>query len=184
MALSSSDVSAGDDILASHYNNLRSDVRDADIDTATRYLSIPPAAFIPEDLPNVNQQLIASFGGELVNPRLDFGATEHHAPVLLPHGAIVTELRYEYFHTDAAATSTITLRKITTGTPVTLVTMATVSSVNGQSSGTDSSISSATIDNENSYYSLKLDINTNDSVLLDLRFHRIRITYTIDVSLP
>jgi hypothetical protein len=243
----SSDVSAGDDILASAYNNLRADVlntstghthngtdskviandaitgamlnadvvdnstlqqtgttlniKASGVDTTqlangavdasklgtgatfesavTRYYSIHPASlqgYEGDTDTRVSERYFK------VN---DLGAAQIGvAGVCLPHGAVVTAFKAWWYRDDASATGSCALiRSIPTTTSISHLANANSNASSGYHSVEDTSISYATIDNQNYVYCIQVTIDNNDSVN-DCYFLGALITYTITSPLP
>ena len=179
MALNSSDVNAGDDILAADYNLLRQDVREANCDTQTRYYVISPADFAPRNM-----------GGEWnIRPEYLKGACSpaisyYTAGVHLPHGAVITSFKVYWFRDDGAASGDADLFRNELGN-ANEVTMASADSdvATGYHSVEDTTINNATIDNSGYTYDVEITFNPNDSDD-DVWIEGIVITYTIVKSLP
>jgi hypothetical protein len=130
----------------------------------TGYLSIPAAAFRPRnegyDFTNTGREL-----------RNDDGASDYfRAPVLLPHGVTVTRLTF--FYSDSSGEEGLAeLRR--NNMDDTHSQLAYVTTVNGQPSGVDDSISFATVDN--SQYSYFMLCNLPDT---DMEAYGMIIEYT------
>ncbi len=194
MALNSSDVNAGDDILAAHNNNLIDDIEQHDHDgsdtaklnvgvefasAVTRDHSISCCAFIgATETTNWN---LGSGGTSIASG--DSGAITIFAPVFLPHGAVVTAFTVEWFRDDAAAAGDADLYRYGRGIGASLMAVADSDSSSGGHSVTDSSIADATIDNNSFHYFIKVIINPNDNAN-DVYLYNAYITYTIVKPLP
>src|SRR5690606_34408766 len=104
------------------------------------------------------------------------------APVYLPDGATVTELKVKWFDQNSTQNATVSLNSIPF-TTINNTVMASVStsgsatSTSGLATGTDSTISSAVINNSNNAYYVKMESFENTS---NLGFAKIVITYTVD----
>ena len=107
--------------------------------------------------------------------------TETFSPVNLPDGAIVTELK-AWIDSDATITVTAALRRspLNSNAGATMAVCAT--SAASITAVTDSTISLATIDNENNSYFIKG--NLSGSPAGNLFIHGVRIKYFSTKSLP
>ena len=136
----------------------------------------------------------------LLGPDLNFSRTtttlhgnnqsptwQFSAPVSLPHGATITQVRARITDTNNDVNLNVKLRSVS------LLNEAVTNHANFSSSGsageartfTDSSISSPVVDNENLAYSVELRWLlgiTDDEESIQL--HSVRISYTIDSPLP
>ncbi len=130
------------------------------VETGTRYLSISPAAFISQ-YPYVNNIIIS-----VSIIRAGANGVVLHAPVSLPHGAVV--IACEVYGNAAASAEEWYLRRspLVDGSTVTMAT----ANINTE----DTTISYATIDNANYIYGLTTSsMDTNDDI------YGARIIYTI-----
>ncbi len=124
----------------------------------TKYLSIPArGGFVPrEDDGSFASCFPTTFAWSGV------GDSTFYAMVNLPHGAVVTRLTYHFWRGGGAASET-RADLYRQGVPATSnrTAMATVISTNadsGHTSRSDSSITNATIDNENFTYYVEVDL--------------------------
>jgi hypothetical protein len=179
MAITSTDVIAGADTLASDYNTLRAEVIGALVPTGTtRYYAISPASVVPS---------IETYTWEINQSSAksgDTGTVAFYCGVNLPHSAIITSFKVNWFRNDAAASGQADLRRgdPSDGSQIIMASADSDSSA-GFHSVTDSSISSATIDNENYTYGFFCFLSPNDSQD-DVVFVGSVVTYTIEASLP
>lgn len=180
MALNSSDVSASDDILATHHNLLRQDVREANCDIQTRYLTLGTGDFIPTGDTSLWSNLVGRITSSSNTVALITMAGVH-----LPTDAIVTSLKVYLYKDDAAASLSAALYRHQLAYAASGDTMASINALatTGEYTEEDTTISNATIDNENYRYYISMNIAPNNSSL-DVRFYAAKITYTIVKSLP
>ncbi len=166
------------------------------IPAQTRVLWLGPDAFALEPGGNNGEwHLNLSSGGIsylVVNTTVGTGTAEAGANVMLPQGAIVTELRV--WVADASTNNNLSCQLIRIspasfsgfGTPTTMGT-ATSSGDTGDffvaaPSYADTTISSATIDNLN--YRYRLHVQATTSAVANFWFYGARITYTVTSPLP
>lgn len=151
------------------------------IPATTRFYSISARALIPEStafdysvsLGNGVPELMSGgniFGGQL----LRFGA-----PVHLPHGAVITRLQATVIDNSAAEDVSVLLMR----SDAELLGLATSGGTPGEVTLVDSSITSATVANDNFAYSV-LVIWEDDAGTPTIHVGRIRIDYTISSPLP
>ena len=190
MALNASDVNAGDDILAAHNNALIDDIEqhthdgtdtakiDFTANPETRRFSLSPANLIPEQ--DTNVWLI---GYDYAGSK-DATPTSLSMGITLPQGAIITKLNIRWFRNDAAATGLCSLWRtaLSDGGHVEMA-VADSNAATGFHTVEDSTIASATIDNINYSYGIKLGISPNDAAT-DVYFYGGYIEYTIVKPLP
>jgi hypothetical protein len=200
----STDVSAGDTILASHHNNLRKDVIDTSVGhghngtdskristldsttqfntSVTRYLSVSPAAFMEYN--GGAYPLSFANGGTGLNPSSPTSAGKKVATINLPHGAIITSIKSYWYCNDGSAQGIIQLlRGVITGASFVLMASADKSYSSGASVVEQTSIAYDTIDNENYKYNITVELNPNDAIA-DISFYGVVIAYTVAQPLP
>jgi len=181
----SSDVSAGDTILASQYVNLRRDVREANCDTATRYYVVPGVEFQPRQEGYTYDKGTTLYYGLNHHNETD-GTMTFFCGVHLPHGAIVTSLK-SYLHRSADdVTVNIQLTKLNpTDGSVSYMANTTINDLSGTGfvSGEDTTISDATIDNQNYSYFLG-NVYQQPLGAATLSLLMVVITYTVSNMLP
>ncbi|RKZ07882.1 hypothetical protein DRQ53_04060 [bacterium] len=152
------------------------------VSAMTRYLAISSAAFTPElesmDFKNNGTDLYGTTPGQLVR---------FHAPVELPHGAVIKELRvvvddlvnqlnanvtaYLYEWPLFGGSGAIVSHRFTSGAPGSYTQMVEAEN--------------QTVDNENNHYFVSVDWNTPGSGnVWDLRLRNMRITYEITQLAP
>ncbi len=180
MALLSIDVVAGDDILASEYNNLRSDLIISGIyayaPVVTRYLAVSPASAMPED-----DTPAWSIGFDRVQSSSS-STLVVSLPVNLPDGAIITSYKVFMYRLNSSSTIVTDLYRADFVGGSSVMASANADS-DGNHSVEDTSISNATIDNANYSYAIKATIAPNAAASDVLLFGAI-ITYTITVPFP
>lgn len=110
------------------------------------------------------------------------GSAVASAALHLPSGAVITSVTVDWFRDDALAAGEASLYKNTAHTASAMAT-ADSNSTAGDHSVTDSTISDATIDNQNNTYYLYVYLNPNDAGA-DVKFYKALITYTITSPLP
>ncbi|MFM9996911.1 MAG: hypothetical protein ACKVU4_14055 [Phycisphaerales bacterium] len=154
------------------------------IPVTTRTLSINGAGFVPDPGTEID---MGSSAGPYVNApvfALDGTTIRAAAAVNLPDGAVVTQFRATVFDGAPAQNITVTLvRRNLDSFNSGLTTMASVTST-GSGGGqilTDSSIASATIDNDVFAYYAYVQWNKQG---LDQTLDGVRVTYTIATPLP
>ena len=194
MALNSSDVNAGDDILAVHNNNLIDDIEQHShdgTDTAKLSTAVEFASGITRDY----MVAASAFTGRAGDTDYELGSSGNSmssgsagaitvfAPVNLPHGAIVTSITAQWYRNDAAAAGDLDLYRY--GVVIGLQLMATCDSDSsgGAHDVTDSSIANATIDNNSFQYFIKAVINPNDNQG-DVYLYSAWIQYTVVKPAP
>ena len=145
---------------------------------ATEYgiLGIPAVSFTPyED----GYTYGAYEGGELVHYFGPGGSAANGiylAPVNLPHGAVVERLSIQADDGKTGAAATVTLKRADqAGNPDDL---ATVSSTDGQHVQFTTSISNATINNNQYRYWVQLDLPQSVQAVDYLDVYRVKIIYT------
>jgi len=99
-----------------------------------------------------------------------------HAPVHLPHGAVVTNLKVQIFDNSAAVAATVELYRISAGSATLMVACSAINSPTTQIIN-NNSITYSVIDN--SAYSYGLRIIGDQSGGTNLRFYHVKITYTV-----
>ena len=180
MALLSIDVIAGDDILASEYNNLRSDLIISGIYTYSpaviRYLAVSPASAMPDnDAPDWDIDFISVGSASAVALIVTF-------PINLPNGAIITSYKAFMYRLSAASTIVTDLYRSDFVGGSSVMASANADS-DGNHSVEDTSITKATIDNANYSYAIKTTIDPN-AAFNDVALFGFIITYTITVPFP
>jgi len=103
MGLSSSDVVAGNDILATDLNTLRSDVSDGDITTINRYFYIPLAVIKGSTSTADDMLEIVRGANDFYIKKVDAGFTQQTYFAALPHipsGNTITQFRIGYKRDD------------------------------------------------------------------------------------
>lgn len=182
MAMASSTVSAGDDILATQYNNLRSDAlitgEYAYSPVITRYASIPASHIVPKD--NTQVWLITNVASAGVGSTAN---VTFYGGVNLPNGAIVTSFKVWWFRNDASAAGLCRLYQNDPNTGTTTMADASSNSTAGIHSVEYTTISAATVDNTQYSYHIDVLVQPNDS-WTDVNFKIAMITYTIAVPFP
>lgn len=180
MALLSIDVVAGDDILASEYNNLRSDLVISGVyaysPVVTRYLAVSPSSAVPDNnSPNwfIDTDQVRS--GAVSALVVSF-------PVNLPHGAIVTSYKVFMYRLSAASTIVTDLYYVNTIGAANVMASANANA-NGNHSVEDTTITVPLIENDVYSYAIKATITPNASIN-DVLFFGAIITYTITVPFP
>jgi len=148
-------------------------------DARTSYVSVSTAAFIPELGNDGGHVEYDNYGYYLQNEASS--AEWFVAPVQLPHGATVTELRVGW--RDGSNTqSTVYLRRRSmidvTGTFETMAQVASVGSLGGDQEGvwSDDTIDNAAVDNE--HYTYYLEVGLHD-LAEDIQLKGVVIVYQI-----
>jgi len=191
MALLSSDVNAGDDILATHHNTLIDDIEqhthdgtdtakiDFTANPETRRLNISPADLRAGVSGTGNWIICDVYAGSS-----DANIITLYMGITLPQGAIVTKLSIRWYRDDAAAGGLCDLRRIalSDGSSVDMA-VADSNSSAGFHTVEDTTITSATIDNVNYTYALAVTADPNDNAN-DVKFYGGYIEYTITEPLP
>jgi hypothetical protein len=136
----------------------------------TRYVSIPSVAFLPKWSSNTNYHRGTWLYGTENNR-----SYECVCPVLLPDGALVTQLYIEVDDSETNHDIIVVLRGYQKGTLAELETSGESSFVQNYSTNV---ISNPLIDNINSYYWLELEWTTGD-VWDHIFLRRVRIAYTL-----
>jgi hypothetical protein len=148
------------------------------VSATTRYASISGAAFLAATGSEDTDRSFSTAASTLTNVNGGFASRTFVAPVLLPNGAIVTELKSYFYRDDAASSLSCSLERYdTVGTNVQMA-LCTSNSTAGDHSITDSTITSGTINNSGYTYSLSLVIDNNNAAT-DAKFYWTRITYTV-----
>ncbi|RMF38282.1 MAG: hypothetical protein D6759_01180 [Chloroflexi bacterium] len=139
----------------------------------TSYLSIPAAAFVPQN--NYTDQTYN--GGSIVRSTASPGFT-FNAPVFLPHSATVTKMTAYWYDNYSGGDGTITLRRTPLNTAFS-VKLAEVNTSGNGGNGTsaDTSIDYAQIDNSQYTYYLTADLPTDGTSYVGL--YGVVIEYTI-----
>jgi len=113
----------------------------------TGYVSLPAAAFGPQE----DHYDFTNFGGALRNN--DGDSDRYYAPVQLPHGATVTGMTWYWYDTSVTTNGAAYLRRGSlTGGLQNAMAQVNTSGSGGDSSGSDTIISYATIDNSQYTY--------------------------------
>lgn len=143
---------------------------------ATRYYALCDADFVPE-----NESDPYFFGGATTS-KIQDGDTSGlslRSGVHLPHNAIVTSMIFYYYRDDATAVVAAELFRVPVGSEtVSSMAQITGTGTSGFQNLTDSSISNATIDNQNYAYLVRATVNANDNIA-DVRFNQVIIVYTV-----
>ena len=145
------------------------------ISTTTRYYSIPASAWYPDS----SYTTYFSSGSETYTPST-LPTTYWYAPVHLPHGAEVTELKVRIYDIDITEYVDVALWRGFGGTSYSMGSVISTGS-SGWNAYVDNSIDYATIDNQHYVYFLKAGMRTGNS---DHRLGQVWITYTVDETLP
>lgn len=144
------------------------------IPTTTRYYSIPSPAWLP-------YSYTYTFFRGVYTYTTTSGSTGWYAPVNLPHGAVVTELRAWLY--DASTTYNIEVNLMRQS--ITVVSQMARIRTSGSSPSfveyANSSIGVPTVDNRNYAYYVHAYMRSGDNTH---RLNKVRITYTIDETLP
>ncbi|MBW6483937.1 MAG: hypothetical protein K0B10_12875 [Vicingaceae bacterium] len=103
------------------------------------------------------------------------------APIYLPHGAVVTELKVKWFDTNPTVNATLSLERIGFNTinndqMAAISTTGSAISTVGLATSTDNTILNGTIDNTNYSYYVKMFSKENTN---NVGFAKIVITYTV-----
>jgi hypothetical protein len=157
----------------------------------TKYVRVPITAFNHKKTVSTSTELIfdtyvtSGYDGESSYCYFVGGTTGNvaiaTAPVYLPDGAIVTSLEAAWFDQNVTYNATLSLERMA-GSSINNETMASISTSgsatipSGMVTTTQTTITSATISNQNYSYYLKLKTIENAN---NLAFVRVRITYTI-----
>lgn len=180
MALLSIDVIAGDDILASEYNNLRSDLIISGIyaysPAVIRYLAVSTASAMPIDDSPAWSIGVSTVQSSSSTPLIV------SFPVNLPDEAIVTSYKTFMYRLDSNSAIDTDLYRVDFVGGSSIMATADADS-DGNHSVEDTSISNATIDNDNYSYAIKATI-TPDTLFSDVVVFGFIITYTITVPFP
>ena len=192
MALHSSDVNAGDDILATHNNNLIDDIQDHThdgTDTAkvdftanpeTRYYGIYPPDFVCEPYNNC----FLDDNGTHLRTISDTDPLTGYASVHLPHGATITSFKVYWYRDDAAATGAAYFNRCSiSGITGVANAEAHSNATTGYHSVEDTTITFPIVDSQLYKYYILSTLDPNNSHD-DVRFVGAVITYTIVEPLP
>jgi len=159
-------ITAGDDILASHFKG-------------TRYYTIHPSDFF-KDWEYIAPEISANF----VRSSSDTAPVKVHAPIHLPNGATITSLKLYWFRNDAAASGQAKLLRLRlVDTNVYELAAANSDSSAGHHEVEDTTINEPIVDNTNYAYFLELLIAPNDAKG-DVYAKGAVITYSVDYPLP
>jgi hypothetical protein len=142
--------------------------------TVTRYYSLPGSALRP------GNNGISYTSDEYSLQSLESTFADFTAPVNLPHGAVVTEMKCWVFDNDPSGGMAVTLRRVRLSDRVgwNMAQVAPSDSPSVQEL-TDSSIDLSTIDNGSSIYYITWGATRNTHKL-----YGVRIAYTINKPLP
>jgi hypothetical protein len=161
---------------ASDYNNLRTDVINANINTTTRWLSVPAFAFLPFSAETAAGLYIDGYSIRVTTAR---GTVYLMAQINLPHGAVLSTLTSYYYRNDAGAVVNLGLfymNPVASPNPIAFINGA------GTSWTSTSTGIAGTIDTSNYSYYLRLQIS--NTVANTAAFMGARIAYTISAALP
>ncbi|TFH64335.1 MAG: hypothetical protein E4G91_06130 [Candidatus Zixiibacteriota bacterium] len=152
--------------------------KDLNIESTTRRLAVPSAAFVPSS----NTYSYARSVGYLRNTTT--GSQIYFAPVFLPNGATVTDVKATFYDNDGSYNGSIQLIKIymASGGEILMAYEATTSTP-GFSTIVESSIFSETVSNDGYNYYLIASLQYGSSSL-NMRFYGAEIVYTITKPLP
>ena len=103
------------------------------------------------------------------------------APIYLPHGAVVRELKVKWFDTNTTINATLSLERISFGTinndqMAVISTTGSANNINGLATSTDNTIINGTIDNTNYSYYVKM---FSKEATTNVGFAKIVITYSV-----
>ena len=155
------------------FNNLN-------ISTTTRYIVVPGTAFSPEKSTDTYTKLTLRF---YIHSSTASSNVKFMAPINLPHGATITKFE-GYFMDNTANNATFRLRiGNTSGGSSTVANMQTSGASTDVRKFVDNTISSATVDNVNSFYYLQADWTTTASPSA-MKLYGVRVWYTIIKPLP
>jgi hypothetical protein len=145
----------------------------------TRYFSIGAPAFGPE-----SEATDFTRTSNLQNDDAGFANKNFRGVVTLPEGATVTAFTAYYYRDDASATITIDLNENVVATATeTVMARVTGTGTGGFNSGTDSTITNPTIDNDTKTYYVICYMDNNNAVT-DVRLVSCKVTYTVTEPLP
>ncbi len=149
---------------------------------ATRWKTFAASEFVPTE----SSTDYRSDGGHLRATNVIGTNDEEFAVGLhLPHGAVVNQLRVVVLDNDNFQDIKVRIRRRGIFGNLDTVAMAEVSTSTANASLqelTDSTINSATIDNEN--YSYVVEVDTGESSTGDIRLYNVRVRYTVTTLLP
>lgn len=148
------------------------------LNSVTRYYSIPPTAFVPYK-PQIAYQAELYF----VRGTTGGGLLTVHAPVYLPHGANITGFSVGLDDNDATSDLSVDFVYVS-GNNDTFTQIASLSS--SDSPGTTTLLNtglSHTVDNQNNKYMVKASW-TVPTITTDIRLRNARVTYDITSPLP
>ena len=106
------------------------------------------------------------------------------APLKLTDDSILTQLDAYWYRDDALSTGNLSLYRVAyvAGTRTLMATLSTTST-GGDNTVTVTTITNPTIDNNNYYYVLQLELTSNDSTA-DVYFKALEIRYTVTSPVP
>lgn len=139
----------------------------------TCYLSIGGADFLPDE---VNYYTITPYSAYLNSL-----GSNLYAPVHLPHGAVVTEMKVVFFDYQDPTNLTVYLMRIDENSGIS-TNMAQIAS-SGYSSArqtlSDNTITDPVVDNTTYLYSIRATTEPDNWGGFGIKVHRVQITYTI-----
>jgi len=150
--------------------------------TATRFLAIGPVAFdFDSSVASTTDYDRDEASFFSLAPAGRF--VKWMAPVELPHGAVITELRFSCIENSLVEDIVCSLRRgpFTSTTPSTVATVASSGAVNGVRQL--ATVTNHVVDNSVQTYTVSLSYN-NPANPLQIRILGVRITYTVTSPLP
>lgn len=121
-------------------------------------IAVSPAAFVPSQ---DNQDWFISW--LKVANSANLTSQYFYAPVFFPNGCTITKLTLYGFRNDAAAVMTLSLSRNDRENASSTLASVTADWTTDYSSGEDTSIANAVVDNETYTYAVRLNLNPNDS---------------------
>lgn len=151
------------------------------ISPTTRSISISHAAFTPE-----NDEISYDRNDLYLFARYALVSSQRfRASVQLPDGAKVVSFEALVYDNEATRSVSVDLVRVTfSGPAAAMAYVATSSESTSPQLLTDSSISHDAIDNDNYYYTARVDLNPADGGETELRLYAVRIKYEIFRPLP
>jgi hypothetical protein len=145
-------------------------------DSVTEYLAVPAAAFITEF--GTTSEDRTSEDGILRNVDAGFSTRVFLAPINLPHGAVVTNVRVYFDNNDAAVSMYMNCKRLDSVGGESALSLASTPADGAGPYLDDNTISNATINNQSYSYFMEVTIDVNDNTN-DNIFYMAVITYTV-----
>ena len=190
MALVSTDVSAGDDVLAAQYNSLIDDIEAGNIAGRTRYYYVPLAGIRGLTSTDDATVEIVRASNDFYFCNADAGFAQRIYVASIPHlqtGAIISQLRIGYKRDDADAgvQFDVYLKSFAFAdtAEIDMAVCQMTDTTGNLVTKDDDSISSGTIANSTGHHTIYMLVKNNNAKT-DTKLYYIRLGVTVATNLP